>query len=259
MISDRISFYSDHKDDPIDKFEENKGKFPCVNILDNVVLKKSKKNEYLYQDFFSDKVINGFCDNFPIVYNKEFIENDQVIFSMEKFDGVFNSLLIKEEEEVLSFFLQIIMGLHIINSYDKFHGDLNPGNILFKKIENKKDKEYLKYKINGETYYVKHCNRLWVLADFEYMGDKGIELSKHNNAYDDNFFKKIFGKENYKNMKPIKGTWLYDMYVLAQFTGAINLSKTIYNMIQEDCCITPIEAIPMIIKKDITKIFKKSI
>lgn len=267
-MSNRIMLYSRFSKESLPEFEmDDKSPFPNVNILDDIVLKKINDKEFMYQKFFSEKVLSshlpdgdGVLYNFPLVYNQ-----DEKVFSMEKFDGDFYSFLQEDDveiDEVISCYLQTIMALYVIDSHGKFHGDLNPGNILYKKIEEIDDdknekKGYLKYVIGENTYYVKHHNKLWVVADFEYMGDKGEELSKLNNSYDDDFFHRLFG-ERYKDMKnPVKGSWLYDMYVISHFSEASRMSDRVYNMIQEECCMNPVDAIYHIIKNDITDLFVK--
>lgn len=264
-MSNRITLYSRFSQESLPEFESNdKSPFPNVNILDDIVIKKINDKEFMYQNFFSEKVLSSLRDesresavyNFPLVYNE-----DKKVFSMEKFDGDFESFLREDVEidEIVCCYLQIIMALYVIDSYGKFHGDLNPGNILYKKIDDQQEekKGYLKYVIGEDTYYVKHFNKLWVVADFEYMGDKGEELSKLNSSYDDNFFHRLFG-DRYKDMKnPVKGSWLYDMYVISHFSGASRMADRIYNMIEEECSINPVDSIYHIIKNDITGLFVK--
>jgi serine/threonine protein kinase len=253
----RISLYNSIKDNSIPKFKEFENElFPCINVLDNIVLKKAKRNEYENYKFFSDKVLENVCENFSLIYNCENKDEDY-FFAMEKFDGDFLSfeknLTEGSFDELISCYLQILMALYTIDYYGKFHGDLNPGNILFKKVENT-ESEYIKYEIGDKKYYVKHFNRLWVVSDFEYMGEKGAELN-----FDSMFFKKLFGDLYYKideSIKPIKGNWLYDMYVLAHFTGAHKMADRIFDMFCSNCSLNPVQSIPLIIKNDISELFK---
>lgn len=231
--------------------------FPCINILDDIVLKKiNQKEEFENYKFFSNKVLQQETEHFPLVY---FYDADKSIFSMEKFEGDFTKLNINEMEtdDIMSFLLQILMALYKIDSYDKFHGDLNPGNVFYKKIEDDYSyhKGYLKYVIGEKTYFIKHFNKLWVVSDFEYMGKKGEILETSGKGFNTNFFKKIFCELYDKIKEPIKGRWLYDMYVLTYFIGAYTMSERIFNLYNEGCTLNPIDAIHFIIKNEISHIF----
>lgn len=264
MFQSRISLYSVFSSKPIPEFKEqdqNKILFPNINVLEDVVLKKIKNDdEYKYQTFFSDKVLEQVSPHFPLVYN-----NTDDLMMMEKFDGDFCDIETKFEsiDEYMSFFLQIIMALHVIDSYGKFHGDLNPGNTLFKMIDDEDDhnnhndhKGYLKYLIDGETYYIKHYNRLWVVSDFEYAGEKGEVLETSGKGFDEEFFKKLFRDEYTKN---IKGSWLYDMYTITHFAQFHKITDRVFQLMKEgkEYSLNPIEAIPLLIKNDIRHIFIK--
>jgi hypothetical protein len=231
--------------------------FPCINILENIVLKKTKSNdEYENLKFFSDKVLDGVSEHFPLVYNHENKDGYDFIV-MEKFDGDYKDFEPEDIDEVSSFYLQILMTLYTIDSYGKFHGDLNPGNVLYKKIgDDESDDGYLNYEIGGETYRVKHCNRLWVVSDFECMDKKGVALESKKD-FDADFLKWVF-REHYDKIKePIKGSWLYDMYALATFTNAHKMAGRVFDLIQEGCVLNPVEAVPLIIKNDIEHLFIK--
>lgn len=273
-MQSRISSYSLFRSTPVPEFKNIQNiMFPMINVLDNVVLKKIKNDdEYKYQTFFSEKVLQGISPHFPLVYNKD--DNNNVMM-MEKFDGDFCSVEREFQtiDEYMSFFLQIIMALYTIDSCGKFHGDLNPGNTLFKKIndedeEYKEYKGYLKYVIDGETYYIKHYNRLWVVSDFEYTGDKGEVLETSGKGFEPSFFKKLF-REHYESIdsidtidsingiKKIKGSWLYDLYTITRFTEFHKIADRVFHLMMQDKDkeMNPIEAIPLLIKNDIRHIF----
>lgn len=262
MLKSRISQYSVFSSKPLPEFEAAPEdiRFPLINILDDVVLKKTKKGEFENHNFFSDKVLEQVCQHFPLIYRHD-EKGDDILMMMEKFDGDFEdfSELDCDIDEFISFFLQIIMTLYMIDSCGKFHGDLNPGNAFFKKIEEADEvdsdrKGYLKYVIGGETYYIKHYNRLWVVADFEYTGEKG-EVLLEASGFDTTFFKRLF-REHYDNIKePVKGSWLYDMYVITNFSKAYKMADRVFNLMNDGCALNPIEAIPLIIKNDIEHIF----
>ncbi len=249
------------------EFKENpESPFPLVNIFDNFVIKKVSKDEYKNLKFFSDisyeEKKNKRHSHFPLIYkSKRQDSSDHILIMMEKFEGDYLSIEknFEDIDELLSLFLQLLMAVYTIDSYGKFHGDLNPGNILYKKIENS-ESEYLKYDIKGETYYIKHFNRLWIVLDFEYLNDKGRELSSYNENFDSKFFKRLFGMEQYnKIIKPVCGSWLYDMYVITKFTGAYKMADRIFDMMQEDFNLNPIEAIPHIIKNDISHLLLRDL
>jgi len=234
-------------------------RFPKVNILDDVVLKKTnKKSEFDNQKFFSDKVLEQVSHHFPLVYSSYEEKDDNILMMMEKFDGDCDED-IDDIDEFLSFLLQIIMALYTIDSYGKFHGDLNPGNVFYKKIDEAEEdpthKGYLKYVIEGQTYYIKHYNKLWVVADFEYTGEKGEVLENSGKGFDTAFFKRLF-REHFDNIKePVKGSWLYDMYVITHFSKAYKMAERVFNLMNDGCALNPIEAIPLIIKNEIEHIF----
>jgi serine/threonine protein kinase len=233
-------------------------RFPMVNILDDVVLKKTKKNEFDNQKFFSDKVLEQVSQHFPLVYRYE-EKDDNILMMMEKFDGDCDDD-IDDIDEFFSFLLQIIMALYTIDSNGKFHGDLNPGNLLYKKIDDDKSdhKGYLKYVIEGQTYYIKHYNKLWVVSDFEYTGNKG-EVLDSRKGFDTSFFKRLF-REHYDSIKePVKGSWLYDMYVITHFSKAYKMAERVFNLMNDGCSLNPIETIPLIIKNEIQHIFIREI
>lgn len=256
--SKRIAAYDHFKNEPLPEFKnDSESDFPLVNILEHIVLKKpSDKKELEYQTFFSEKVLKGETQHFPLVYRSE-----EDVFSMEKFDGNFlestnycyskdKSNIISSEEELISGYVQVMMALQFVDSYGKFHGDLNHCNVLFKKIDD--GSEYINYVINGETYRVKHFNRLWVLADFEMSGEKGVDLSIHNSVYDKKFFNRMFGSDH--NLKSIKGSWLYDMYIFTRSTGAAGMMGRLFELIKDDSKLSPIEAMTIVIKNDLTNI-----
>jgi hypothetical protein len=116
-------------------------------------------------------------------------------------------------------------------------------------------KGYLKYVIGEKTYYIKHFNKLWVVSDFEYMGKKGEILETSGKGFNTNFFKKIFCELYDKIKEPIKGCWLYDLYVLTYFIGAYTMSERVFNLYNEGCTLNPIDAIHFIIKNEISHIF----
>lgn len=248
------------KDTVVSAKDGKKILFPCINILDDVVLKKTnKKGEFENLKFFSDKVLEQVSEHFPLVYRHETTE-DNTLIMMEKFEGDFNDIDTEEMniDEIMSFFLQMLMALYAIDSYGKFHGDLNPGNALFKKIDDSHDiyhKGYLKYVIGKETYYLKHFNRLWVIADFEYMGNKGEVLETSDKAFDTTFFKRLFGDLYDKIKEPVRGSWMYDMYVIAHFTYSTKIAERLFNFMQDGFSLNPIDAIPYIIKNEISHIF----
>jgi serine/threonine protein kinase len=238
--------------------------FPMINMLDEVVLKKIKKSESENMMFFSEKVLEQISQHFPIVYRKEEKcdeKGDNTLIMMEKFDGEYSDIYDSSSiDELMSFLLQIMMALYTIDSYGKYHGDLNPGNVLFKKIDDSDEadcdhKGYLKYIIDGETYYLKHYNKLWVVIDFEYSGEKGEVLETSGKGFNPEFFKKLFSKHYDDIKEPIKGSWLYDMYVLSHFIEAHNIAERVFYMIQDGCSLNPVEAIPLIIKNDMSNIF----
>ncbi len=290
-LQSRIASYPSFKDRPIPEFHKQDDKdvknfrFPCINILDDIVLKKAKENEYENQKFFSDKVLDGICENFPLVYGKgePFMESDsdesdesdddkkedyirekhnKLIIAMEKFDGDYDEIQSEQEiDEYISLLLQILMTLYIIDSYGKYHGDLNPGNLLYKSITDESGSEhpgYLKYVIEGETYYVKHFNKLWVIADFEFMGEKGEVLLDSNKGFTENFFKRLFCDFYNKIKEPVKGSWIYDMYTFTHFSGALKMTERIFNFMQDGCTMNPVEAIPHIIKNDFDHLLLKN-
>lgn len=286
-LQSRLSSYSSIKDRPIPEFtikegdykseNDKKVNFPCVNILDDIVLKKAKENEYENQKFFSDKVLDRVCENFPLIYGKEtFLEKSEsednkeeysrekhskVVISMEKFDGDFDEIESEQDiDDYISMLLQIFMTLYTIDSYGKYHGDLNPGNLLYKNITDELGSEhpgYLKYIIGGETYYVKHLNKLWVIADFEFMGEKGEVLLDSKKGFTEKFFKRLFYDFYDKIKEPVKGSWIYDIYTFTRFSGALKMSERVFNMMQDSCTMNPVEAIPHIIKNDFDHLLLK--
>ncbi len=260
-MQSRISSYSVFSSKTLPEFQEqdpNKILFPNINVLDDVVLKKTEKNELAYQTFFSNKVLEQVSPHFPLLYN-----NTPYVMMMEKFDGDFCEEENKFEsvDEYMSFFLQIIMALYTIDSYGKFHGDLNPGNTLFKRIKDEDDEKggYLKYVIEGETYYIKHYNRLWAVSDFEYTGEKGEVLeTSGKKGFDKDFFNKLFREHiNDINTNEIKGSWLYDMYTITRFTEFHKITDRVFQLMKEgkEYSLNPIKASPLLIKNDISHIF----
>lgn len=282
-IQSRLVQYSVFRSKTIPEFEEapevengkvlsyrlaQKIRFPMVNILDDVVLKKTnKKSEFDNQKFFSDKVLEQVSQHFPLVYSYE-DKNDNILMMMEKFEGNYDEIDKSKEDidEYISLLLQILMTLYIIDSYGKYHGDLNPGNLLYKKISREDEAGsdhpgYLKYMIDGEEYYVKHFNKLWVIADFEFMGNKGDVLLS-DNGFTDKFFKRLFSDLYEKiedsslwdieNSKPlIKGSWMYDIYTFTRFTGALKMSERIFYMMRDNINIdSPVKAVSHIIKNN---------
>jgi hypothetical protein len=281
-MQSRISTYSSFSSKEVPEFKIFKNL--KINILDDIVLKKVEESEYENQKFFSDIVLNGGCPNFPIVYGRGHTFSDdedkedykeeckplyaRVIMAMEKFEGNYDEIDKSKEDidEYISLLLQILMTLYIIDSYGKYHGDLNPGNLLYKKITREDEAGsdhpgYLKYMIDGEEYYVKHFNKLWVIADFEFMGNKGDVLLS-DNGFTDKFFKRLFSDLYEKiedsslwdieNSKPlIKGSWMYDIYTFTRFTGALKMSERIFYMMRDNTNIdSPVKAVSHIIKNN---------
>ena len=267
MHSGRNVFYSSFEEKAIPEFKLDANSFfPYVNVLDDVVLKAVSEKEYEYMKFFSDKVLGGELHNFPIVYGRgEPFEDEtgiKVIVEMEKFDADYTNIDQSEQStgETLSMYIQIFMALYSIDSFGKYHGDLNPGNVLYKTItpEEELDSEhpgYLKYIIDGETYYVKHFNTLWVIADFELMGDKGEVLPA--DVFTEQFFQRVFGELYDKIDKPVRGGWLYDMFVFTKFIESSKANERIFGLMQVKSGLNPFEAIPHIIKNDLSRILVK--
>jgi hypothetical protein len=260
-LLDRIAKYEKLMEEAVPEFKIDGYDRP-VNVLEDVVVKKSSEREFMYQKFFSDLVLEGVSPHFPLVYGHRY-EEDKVLFSMEKFDEDFDYLNYTKKntiEMVVSAFLQALMILHVIDSYGKFHGDLNPGNVMMKKIDT--DEEvggglpgHIKYTINGETMYIKHYGRLWVVIDFEFTGDKGVELAAYDSSFKEDFFIRLFDKERFDNLKrPVRGSWLYDIFVLTKFMEADKMTERVYDLIQDDYPFGPVDAIPLIIKNDYSEI-----
>lgn len=234
--------------------------FPAVNILEDAVLKTVSEKEYELTKAFSDQVLSGTLLNFPMVYGKPAKDGkDKVVMAMEKFDEDLTSVLDKDSlslDEYISMIVQVILGLYTLDSLGKYHGDLNPGNVMYKTITpaDEVDSEhpgYLQYTINGERRCVKHYNKLWVLLDFEYTGDKGEVLPE---VFDENFLKRVFGEEYYDQVeKPVRGSWLYDMLAFTRFISASRVNERVFGLMRDETksALNPFEAIPHLIKSDV--------
>jgi hypothetical protein len=237
--------------------------FPDVNILEDIVLKVVNEKEYEYTKFFSDRVLNGELLNFPIIYGQgePFVDSEgvtKVVVALEKFDADYTSMMDEDTpiEEFISMVLQILMGLYAIDSFGKYHGDLNPGNILYKTItpEDEFDSEnpgYLKYMVDGETYYIKHFNKLWVILDFQLTGDKGEVLPA---VFDEIYLRRVFSEFYDLIEKPVRGTWLYDMFALTRFIGVTRMNERVFHLMQDKSTLNPFEAIPHLIKYDYSEL-----
>jgi hypothetical protein len=71
---------------------------------------------------------------------------------------------------VCSLLSQTIFGLKAMRDYTGLgswiHRDLHPENILYKKGITTLNKPYIRYNVDGDSYYVRHNNYLFVLWDF---------------------------------------------------------------------------------------------
>lgn len=256
----RNDSYSSFSSRVFPDFKDDKESFfPAVNILEDVVLKTVGEKEYETTKFFSDQVLSGALLNFPMVYfgkpGKD--GKDKVVMAMEKFDADLTSVMDTDEplEEYISMIVQVILALYTLDSLGKYHGDLNPGNVVYKTITtaDEIDSEhpgYLQYTINGETYCVKHYNKLWALLDFEYTGDKGEVLPEE--VFNKNYLKRVFGEEYDQVEKPVRGSWLYDMLTFTRFISANRVNERVFGLMQaEKSSLNPFEAIPHLIKNDV--------
>lgn len=228
--------------------------FPAVNILEDAVLKTVSEKEYELTKAFSDQVLNGTLLNFPMVYSSS-PNGTKVVMAMEKFDEDLGSVVdTLSLEEYISMLVQVMLGLYTLDALGKYHGDLNPGNVMYKTITpaDEKDSEhpgYLQYTINGETICVKHFNKLWVLLDFEYTEDKGEVLPS---VFSEDYLKRVFGEEYYdKVQKPVRGSWLYDMMALTRFLSASQVNERVFGLMKGNSPPNPFEAIPHLIKSDV--------
>jgi serine/threonine protein kinase len=234
--------------------------FPAVNILEDAVLKTVSEKEYELTKLFSDQVLNGTLLNFPMVYSVGMGKPNgtKVVMAMEKFDEDLTSVMERDTlplEEYISMIIQVILALYTLDALGKYHGDLNPGNVMYKTIttEDEVDSEhpgYLQYTINGETICVKHFNKLWVLLDFEYTGDKGEVLPEK--VFNEDYLKRVFGELYYDQVeKPVRGSWLYDMLALTRFISASLVNERVFGLMRGNSPLNPFEAIPHLIKSDV--------
>lgn len=177
---------------------------------------------------------NYVCPNLPLLVYAQICDN--CIYVKKKLRSLGSSCLLiaselavedlktwsakdRSEEEWLSCYFQIFVGIYAIQKYwNMIHNDLHWGNILVHKVPKKQ--EYVKYTIDGLDYYLKNTGFQFVLWDF-------------GKAY-------IPGKMGRKRTKMIKRKWyvkdynrISEMAYWAKKHNRVKVPKSIINLAKE--------------------------
>ena len=113
----------------------------------------------------SDKIIEGFEDLFKQPSNK----TNYNIYANEYANGDFKAFLKSygsgtiTSEEMENAVAQIIMSIATLHDIGIRHNDTHYGNFLYHEIQ---AGGYIKYNIQGQSYYVRNLGYLWVIWDF---------------------------------------------------------------------------------------------
>jgi hypothetical protein len=95
-------------------------------------------------------------------------EKSCYLMFLEKFEKSLDDLIVIKESTVVSFVIQMMMAFSVLQGENLVHNDCHPGNVLIKNLSDY-DTPYIGYRMETETIYVKHEDRLFVLSDFGMM------------------------------------------------------------------------------------------
>ena len=177
----------------------NKHKIPDITVKAMDSSKKDNVDEVFYYKKLRNYTIKKITPHFPLVWEsifckdkctfltenpgdkiKKWSENYCYLLFSELFNGdlrnyaesIKNQSEIVKTKKTISLLVQVMMGLYTLEKNNLAHGDLHTQNVLYYNIKNKdkdkdKNKKYIKYTLQGETYYVPHFSNIFVLWDFK--------------------------------------------------------------------------------------------
>ena len=165
-----------------------------VKVMDNNTLRN--KWEVYYSKRLTNTVLRNRSPHFPMVWLddncgekcdfidisilpeedretwKNIKEKSCYLMFLEKFNSSLDRLIVLTKERLVSFVMQMMMALSVLQAENLVHNDCHPGNVLIKHLSDYEDMTpYIGYQMGTETLYVKHENMLFALSDFGMMSE----------------------------------------------------------------------------------------